>query len=446
MYNKLMIVRYILLLIIAVLLPVLAFLNFNYRFDNFKSKQPNNQAASLILREVGGSDDAANATATIPSDKDDGKGLDEKTTTSTVKEGSIVSSDIPQKEESTQNTKPEPSSIGNKSSDKKISGGVGDYINKFIGSFQGSDPGEVEKSTQIKYILPRATYTSPSNFPLTAVTTQPYLERLKNPSFVPMRNWDIDFTDVDAQSSLVIEPGTQKVLYNKDIFDTRPIASLTKLMSALAVIDSMNLKEEVVISKTAVDGYGEMGGLVIDEKLTVENLLYIMLISSSNDAAIALEEYFNTFVRIDENDTFVSRMNKKVQELKLFDTLFVEPTGLDQNNISTAYDLARLADYAFARPILREIMSTPVIDIQSVDGMTTHHIANSNKLLGVLPGVLGGKTGYTEEAGESIVLFVKKNASGEADDYLIYIILGSKDRTKAARQLIDWIGRAYVWK
>lgn len=299
------------------------------------------------------------------------------------------------------------------------------------------------KSSDRKYEIPKLDYTEPVKFPLTETLSQPYLEGFKTPSFFPIRDWSVKIEDIGAISALAIEPFTQKVLYHKNIFDPRPIASLTKLMTALVVIDEMDLKSVVRISEYAVSTYGEQGDLALDERITVENLLYALLISSSNDAALALEEYYNAF-RTESDKTFVAAMNRKAQGLNLMDTFFVEPSGLNINNRSTAYDLARLADYVFQRPILRQIMSTQTIDTQSVDGIINHHLVNSNKLLGVMDGILAGKTGFTEEAGESIVLFVKKNKN--IDDYLIYIILGSDDRIKSARQLINWVKTAYIWE
>lgn len=302
-------------------------------------------------------------------------------------------------------------------------------------------PDEGAQST--KYKIPDIQYTGPSNFPIVSTISQPYLENFKSPNFFPVRNWDVKTENVDAASTLVLEPVTQKAIQHKNIFDARPIASLTKLMTAFVVIEDMNLTNEVVVSEYAVASYGDQGMLAPREVLTVEDLLHILLIESSNDAAIALEEYYNAY-RTEPDRTFVAAMNQKAQELMLLDTFFVEPSGLNVNNRSTAYDLARMADYVFQRPILRQIMSLQVIDVQSQDGLINHHLVNSNKLLGVLKGVLAGKTGYTEEAGESLVLFVKK--SENIDDYLIYVVLGSPDRVKAARHLIDWVQRAYIWE
>lgn len=301
----------------------------------------------------------------------------------------------------------------------------------------------VVKATDGDYKIPKISYVEPVKFPLAATMSAPYLESFRSPNFFPIRDWSVAVEDIRAGSALAIEPLTHKVLYSKNMFDLRPVASLSKLMTALVVIDEMDLNSIVTIFPKAVETYGEQGGLAANERISVENLLYILLMVSSNDAAIALEEYYNSF-RIEADKTFVAAMNRKAQELGLLETFFVEPSGLSVNNRSSAHNMALLADYAFARPILRQIMSMPSIDVKSVDGTIIHHIVNSNKLLGVMEGVLAGKTGYTEEAGESVILYVKK--SSDIDDYLIYVILGADDRVKASRQLIDWVKRAYIWE
>lgn len=343
----------------------------------------------------------------------------------------------------------------------KISGQIEKYADNTIGFILGTrnkeNTADISAASPIKpqlyetenkenvYKIPELKYTYPAQFPQTATINYAYLEAFKNPSFFPIRDWAVDLEDVNAASAIAVESTSHKVLYNKNIFDSRPIASLTKLMTALVVIDEMDLQSTMTVSSDAVSTFGDQGGLVVDEKVTIENLLYILLIASSNDAAIAIEEYYNSF-RVEGDKTFVAAMNTRAQQLGLLDTFFVEPSGLNINNRSTAYDLARLADYVFQRPILRQIMSVKVIDVRSQDGAVNHHLVNSNKLLGVLEGVLAGKTGFTEDAGESLVLYVKKNDSDDADDYLIYVILDSDDRVKAARHLIGWIDEAYIWE
>jgi D-alanyl-D-alanine carboxypeptidase len=109
-----------------------------------------------------------------------------------------------------------------------------------------------ESADTAKYQIPSIQYSEPLNFPSPTLIRGPYLERLQNPNFLPIRNWDVQIENVDAASALVLEPVTQKVLYHKDIFAERPIASLAKLMTALVAIEEMDLFDEILISKNAI--------------------------------------------------------------------------------------------------------------------------------------------------------------------------------------------------
>lgn len=113
-----------------------------------------------------------------------------------------------------------------------------------------------------------------------------------NPNFLPIRNWNISQPEIEAQAALIFEPEKNKILYQKNIEQILSIASLTKLMTGLVILEEVNLDRIVTISKEAVGAYGDMGSLVIDEKISVKNLLYALLMESSNDAAVALAEAF----------------------------------------------------------------------------------------------------------------------------------------------------------
>ena len=116
--------------------------------------------------------------------------------------------------------------------------------------------------------------------------------RETNPNFLPIRNWSVNQPEIEAKAALIFEPEKNKILYQKNIEQVLPIASLTKLMTGLIILEEINLDQIVTVSKEAVGAYGDMGGLVINEKISVKNLLYALLMESSNDAAIALAEAF----------------------------------------------------------------------------------------------------------------------------------------------------------
>lgn len=256
-----------------------------------------------------------------------------------------------------------------------------------------------------------------------------------NPNFLPIRNWNINQPEIEAAAGLIFAPDRNKILYQKNIEAVRPIASLTKLMTAWLVIQEMNLEKAVKVSPRAVQAYGDNVGLVIEEKLSIENLLKALLISSSNDAAIALSEAF-------EENSLVDLMNEKAAELELAETHFVEPSGYDPGNLSTALDLAKLVKYSLEEELIWQILSQPSLEISSVDGQFNHHLINTNQLLGSRPNILGGKTGYTEEAGGCLILIIEQKVSAEK---LIIVILGAEDRFAQAERLINWLEQAYLW-
>lgn len=279
-------------------------------------------------------------------------------------------------------------------------------------------------------------------------TEKAALQTLKTVNYLPVRNWNVPFTEISAKSVLSTDDKAEKVFYQKNSSERLPIASLTKLTTALVVLDNYNLEEKIKISKTAVQVEGEMGGLVVGEILTVRNLLYVMLIESSNDAAFALAEKIGA-------DKFVELMNKKAVALDLKNTHFANPAGFDEkNNYSTAFDLARLASAALNYSLIWEILQIKEIEIKSeADAANSnqqvfpHRLTNSNKLLGVVQGIVGGKTGYTELAGGCMILVVQFE-----NFKVINIILGADggapflDRFKETEKLINWLKEAYLWK
>lgn len=268
---------------------------------------------------------------------------------------------------------------------------------------------------------------------------------LANPNFLPVRDWEIDEPQIEARSVLVSNiadssslSSKNKILYQKNIDDPLPIASLTKLMTAVIVLENIGLDEEVIISENAVSAYGNKGGLVVNEKITVKNLLYILLIESSNDAAVALSE--SVQIKVEKN--FIDLMNEKAKELDLENTYFVDPSGYQSSNVSTVREIAGLVKYIFNYPLIWEISKTPVLNLLSIDGAINHYLTNTNELLGNLSGIVGGKTGYTQEAQGCLVLITRQSEK----DYLVTVVLGAQERFLQAQKLIEWAQEAYIWE
>lgn len=251
-----------------------------------------------------------------------------------------------------------------------------------------------------------------------------------------------DFTTqaTSVLSVLVDKTGRQKVLFEKNANDTLPIASVSKLMMAKVILENYDLQKEITITKEAVAQKENLGKLKVDDVLTVEQLLYPLLMESSNDAAFALFSNYDDMTR----ESFVAMMNTKAQKIGLNATYFYNPTGLEPEedkdslgiNRSSAFDLVKLTRNLFDEPLLWEILQTPTINLY---GST---LVNGNKLLGKVPGVLGGKTGYTEQAQGCFVLVMEApNDKG----VLINVVLGAQDRVWEMEKLINWIKQGYGW-
>lgn len=286
--------------------------------------------------------------------------------------------------------------------------------------------------------------TSPAYLPKPVEITASlsgFLRSNSSNALLPARNWGVPFEDINSTSALAIEMPSGRILYGKNVYEIRPIASLSKITAALVTLDTSSLDEKATVSLNAIRSEGNAGNLVAGEVFTVKHLLYAMLLESSNDAAVALEEHYNNKKSSSDPD-FVSLMNKKAVELGLNGTVFEEPTGLSPNNRSSAVDVAKTLYTAFENETLREIMGTPTYTVKSLNREINHYWINLNALLGTEPEVLGGKTGYTEEAGPSMATMASTPQEGK---YLAIVVLNADDRLEASRQLLKWVERAYIW-
>ena len=215
------------------------------------------------------------------------------------------------------------------------------------------------------------------------------------------------------------------------------MASLTKLMTAIIVLENFNLDEVIRVPAVAIKREGSRGELRPSEEITVRSLLDMMLIDSSNDAAIALA---------DKNLNFVSLMNKKAKKMGLKNTHFTNPDGLDEdNNYSTAFDIAKIFSYlANNYPAVFNILKTENMVVYSADGKIAHRLKNTNALLGAISEVKAGKTGYTDKAGGSLALLVSDLHFGDKNN-IITVVLGSSNRFGESEKLIQWLKEAYIW-
>ena len=218
-----------------------------------------------------------------------------------------------------------------------------------------------------------------------------------------------DSLNLDSKSAILIDNASGKVLYEKNINEKLPMASMTKIMSLLLImeqIDNGNIKysDKVLISKNASGMGGSQVFLQAGEEYKVEDLLKCIAVSSANDAVVAMAEKISG-----SEEAFVSEMNAKVKELGLVNTHFANPHGLDnENHYSTAHDMARIAQELLKHEDILRFTSIYEDYLTKPDGSQVW-LVNTNRLVRFYDGVDGLKTGYTTEAGYCLTATAKKN-------------------------------------
>lgn len=234
---------------------------------------------------------------------------------------------------------------------------------------------------------------------------------------------------VPAHSVLLKELRSGRVLYEYEPAKRMSPASLTKIMSALVILERGHLDEQATISKNAARAPKTHLRLKTGEVFRLGDLLKAMLIVSANDACLAAVEHVGG-----DEPQFVALMNAKAFELGLNDTHFSNGCGFDgAEHYSTAEDLARLSEAAMQNPVFRELVREEREMITPVSGHRPYLLHNTNRLLGRIPGVEGVKTGFTSKAGRCLIAKVSHNGSD-----LLLVILNSKRRWNTAKSLIDY--------
>jgi D-alanyl-D-alanine carboxypeptidase len=269
-----------------------------------------------------------------------------------------------------------------------------------------------------------------------------------NPDFLPIRNNDVPDIDIAANAAIVVSIKDGKILYTKNIDDQLPIASLTKILVGEIVLENLALDDVVTMKKDIFENTEGIAGRFHEgEEISVEDLLKIMLVVSSNDAAASFANYLKETKDFD----LIAAMNKRVSDLGLGNTHFSNPVGFDEggDHYSSARDLSRIVLSTMENKKLWDIMSikNELIKSRSPD-FPDRRLITSNKLMfRNLDGLLGGKTGYTGNAGGCLVTaFTVKGESGRDDEILISIVLGTKDtesRFDEMEKLIRWVREAY---
>lgn len=210
---------------------------------------------------------------------------------------------------------------------------------------------------------------------------------------------------VSASSAIVIDGESGRVLYEKNAYECRGMASTTKIMTALVAVESLDLNSIVTVSPHASGTEGSSIWLSPLEKISVSDLLYGLMLASGNDAAAALAEHISG-----NEDAFAAVMNRRAKKIGAYNTNFTNPHGLpDDNHYTTAYDLAIISAEAMKNPTFAEIVSTEHKTISWEGSQWDRSLKNHNKLLSRYEYAIGIKTGYTKKDGRCLVSCAEKD-------------------------------------
>jgi len=243
---------------------------------------------------------------------------------------------------------------------------------------------------------------------------------------------DTNAPAISAEAALFVESRTGQLLYSKNPNKKLPMASLAKVMTVLIALEHKGMDDKFLVSKQAAEAEPDKMLLIAGEKLSLRELLDGIFLVSANDAAEVLAEGTTG-----DRREFIALMNSKAAQLGMKDTLFVNPTGLDEDNnnsYSSVFDLAILTRYLIKHfPEVVEISKTEHIFLPQTDEHQDYDMYSGINLLSTYPGVVGFKTGYTPEAGLTLITLARKNGKE-----IIGVLLGSGDRRDEAKELLDY--------
>lgn len=282
-------------------------------------------------------------------------------------------------------------------------------------------------------------------------------QAVDDPEYLPVRNVEMpDLVIPNAHAFAVVDADTGTILAGNHETDQRQIASLTKMMTAILVMEKIpNLddpvtigEEEVYIEGTKIgcprSGYCVSTRLKVGEKIPARSLLQAMLMNSANDAALALGKHI-----AGSQGAFVEIMNNKAKKMGLTDSNFCTPSGLETDGresecYSSASDIARIAAYSMRYDLIWKMFSYPSnYEITSCDGQISHTLINTDIGLNSISNAMGAKTGFTPAAGYSLLI----GASDKTHLHrIIVVLLDDPYRWQDIRTAIDWTFQAYDWE
>jgi D-alanyl-D-alanine carboxypeptidase len=236
---------------------------------------------------------------------------------------------------------------------------------------------------------------------------------------------------VNASSFLIVDLTSSEVLAQKNVQTPLPIASITKLLTAILAIENLPLNEEILITKEILQAHGTTPVLKEGEKIKIKDLLYPLLIESSNDAAEAIGSYLG-------REKTVSLMNQIAQRIFMKNAKFFDPSGFDPRNVASVQDLFYLAKYILnSRPEILKITRGETPENLFPEKIDPQKLSNKN-IFSKLESFVGGKGGYLDEAKYTGVFIFKAKDKEGKERYLLFIILGADGLTKETLKLISW--------
>lgn len=322
-------------------------------------------------------------------------------------------------------------------------GGFIFYAGGFFKKDSSKDSAAVKGEMDIKTSPDSASLLSKYSFPI--------------PVYTPIKKEGFsDLKIPNAHASIVIDVDSGTILHYNKGEEERQIASLTKMMTAVLVLENIEDldNEKVVIDEEAVYAEGTRIGcprsgycigtrLKVGEVISAKELLKAMLMNSANDSAIALAKHIGG-----TQEGFAKMMNERAKEMGLKNSNFCTPSGLEITGkedqcYSSAYDIARIAAYSMKYSLIWDIFQIPSTTIYSFDRKISHEIINTNALLAEMPSCLGAKTGFTPLAGKSLMLAATDNMKKHK---IIAVLLDDPYRWGDVKEMVSWAFNSYEWK
>ncbi len=240
---------------------------------------------------------------------------------------------------------------------------------------------------------------------------------------------------MSARCAIALDSKSKVVLYEKNAYELVPMASTTKIMTALVALKYGDLDRKLEVSSKASSMRGSVVGLRKGEQISTKELIYGLMLRSGNDAAVAIAEGISGSV-----EEFAKLMNEYAGEIGVINTHFETPHGLDKDeHYSTAYDLAVVTAKAKENKLFNEIVSSKDVDGKTLGFTRSYH--NINKILWQMPEATGVKTGYTGKAGKCLV----SSANIQGNDVIV-VVLNCTERWKESIKIFDYVNKNYEFK